>query len=124
MWGFVQFSALVAGQGDEAFVPRFVDGEKWMLRVLYYRERAFHARHGYFTDDLSKLRLVIPPRPGAPWGDLVGWPWPPLVSVTPNAYEASLPIPTAADTARGPRPAGVPVVAPRRLILTSDGAVR
>jgi len=107
MWGFVQFSPLVAGQGTDAFVPRFVDGEKWMLRVLYYRERAFYAAHGFFTDDLAKLRLLMPPRPGAPWGALLGWPWPPLVSVTPDFFETSLPTPGGG-----------------RIILTSDGAVR
>ncbi len=107
MWGFVQFSALAAGRGTEAFAPRIVDGEKWMLRMVYYRERAFHARHGYFTDDLAKLGLVEPPRPGAPWGNLAGWPWPPVISVTPHFFEATLPMPS-----------GQPVV------LTSDGAVR
>lgn len=107
MWGFVQFSSHAAGQGTDTFVPKVVDGEKWMLRVLYYRERAFHAAHGYFTDDLAKLRLVMPPHPGAPWGDLVGWPWPPLIAVTPHLYEASLPTPGGG-----------------RLILTSGGAVR
>jgi len=107
MWGFVQFSARVAGQGTDAFAPRIVDGEKWMLRVLYYRERGFHAAHSYFTDDLAKLRLVMPPRPGLPWGDLVGWPWPPLIAVTPDFYEASLPAPGGT-----------------RIVLTSDGAVR
>jgi hypothetical protein len=124
MWGFLQFSSLVAGQGTDVFVPRFVDGQKWMLRVLYYRERAFHAAHGYFTDDLDKLRLVLPPRPGAPWGDMTGWPWPPLISVTPDFYEASLPVPGSEDTLRVAGGSGPPVVVPRRLILTSDGAVR
>ena len=121
-WGFVQFCSLPAGQGEEAFVPRFVDGEKWMLRVLYYRERAYHAAHGSFTDDLGDLDLTIPQRPGAPWGDLVGWPWPPLIAVTPNGYEASLPLPAATDTATGRGAAGP--AAPRRLVLTADGAVR
>lgn len=121
MWGFVQFSDRVAGQGTEAFVPRVVDGEKWMLRVLYYRERAFHAAHGYFTDDLAKLGLEVPPRPGEPWRDLVGWPWPPSIAVTPRFYEASLPIPAPEDTARG---RGAPPAAPARIVLTSDGAVR
>jgi len=124
MWGFVQFSARVAGQGEDPFVPRVVDGEKWMLRVLYYRERAFHAAHGYFTDDLSKLRLTVPPRPGAPWGDLVGWPWPPLISVTPDLYEASLPIPASGDTLRTARALGGLAAPARRVVLTSDGAVR
>ena len=107
MWGFVQFSSRAAGQGADTFVPRVVDGEKWMLRVLYYRERAFHSAHGYFTDDLTKLRLVMPPRPGTPWGDLAGWPWPPLIAVTPHFFEASLPAPGGG-----------------RILLTSDGAVR
>jgi hypothetical protein len=100
MWGFVQFSTRVAGQGSETFAPREVDALKWMLRVVYYREQAFHARRGVYTEDLAKLGLTAAPRPGGPW--------PPIIDVTPNGYEASLPLSPA----------------PRRLVLTADGAIR
>jgi len=110
MWGFVQFSNRVAGQGTETFAPREMDALKWILRVLYYREQAWHARHGFFTDDLAKLGLTAPPRPGGAWASIIGRPWPPVIDVTPNGYEASLPLPAAA--------------APRRLVLTADGAIR
>ncbi|MGD0483017.1 MAG: carbohydrate-binding family 9-like protein [Gemmatimonadales bacterium] len=98
MWGFVQFSSRVAGQGTDLFAAHPEDALKWMLRVLYYRERAFHAAHGFWTDDLAKLRLAAPPLPGRPW--------PPLIAVTPSLYEASLAVPGGG-----------------RVILTSDGAV-
>jgi len=114
VWGFVQFSSRVAGQGTDAFAPRDVDALKWMLRVLYYREQAFRARQGGYTEDLAKLGLSTAPRPGGPW--------PPIIEVTANGYEASLPLPAAADTAtnRGTRQS----LAPRRLVLTADGAIR
>ena len=99
MWGFVQFSSRVAGQGTDLFAAHPEDALKWMLRVLYYRERAFHAAHGFWTDDLAKLRLVTPP--------LRGGPWPPVLAITPSFYEASLPAPGG-----------------KRVVLTSDGAVR
>jgi len=98
MWGFVQFSAHPAGQDTDLFAAHPEDALKWMLRVLYYRERAFHAAHGFWTDDLAKLRLTQPPLPGRPW--------PPLIAVTPSLYEASLPAPGGG-----------------RVILTSNGAV-
>lgn len=107
MWGFVQFSSRVAGQGTDLFAAHPEDALKWMLRVLYYRERAFHAAHGFWTDDLAKLRLTAPPRPGEPWAVMPARPWPPLIAVTPSLYEASLPAPGG-----------------KRVVLTSDGAVR
>jgi hypothetical protein len=107
MWGFVQFSDHVAGHGADAFVPRAGDALKWMLRVLYYRERAFHADHGFWTDDLAKLRLTVAPRASGPWARFTGLPWPPLIAVTPDLYEAAL-----------SGPGG------KRIVLTSDGAVR
>jgi hypothetical protein len=110
VWGFVQFSSRVAGQGTDAFAPRDVDALKWMLRVLYYREQAFHARQGVYTKDLAKLGLTAALRPGGRWAAVIGRPWPPVIDVAPNGYEASLPLPAGA--------------APRRLILTADGAVR
>ena len=99
MWGFVQFSSRAAGQGADFFAAHPEDALKWMLRVLYYRERAFHAAHGFWTDDLAKLRLATPP--------LRGGPWPPVLAITPSYYEASLPAPGG-----------------KRVVLTSDGAVR
>jgi hypothetical protein len=98
MWGFVQFSSRTAGQGTDLFVAHPEDALKWMLRVVYYRERAWRAQHGFWTDDLAKLHLTQPPLPGRPW--------PPLIAVTPSLYEASLPAPGGG-----------------RVILTSDGAV-
>jgi hypothetical protein len=107
MWGVVQFSDQAAGRGAETAAVREEDVVKWLLRLLYYREQAFHARQGFYTDDLSKLGLERAPLPGRAW--------PPVITVTPNGYEASLPAPTGPDsaTSRG-----------RRVILTQDGAVR
>ena len=74
---------------------------------LIGREQAFRARQSHYTDDLAELGLERAP--------LAGRPWPPVISVTPNGYEASLPAPPGTDStaARG-----------RRLLITQDGAVR
>ena len=107
MWGVVQFSAHAAGQGADAAAVRDEDVVKWLLRLVYYREQAFRARQSHYTDDLTELGLERAP--------LAGRPWPPVISVTPNGYEASLPAPPGTDStaARG-----------RRLLITQDGAVR
>jgi hypothetical protein len=114
MWGVVQFSARAVGQGADTAAVRDEDVVKWLLRLVYYREQAFHARQGRYTDDFAQLGLERAP--------LAGRPWPPVISVTPNGYEASLPLPAAADTAMGRGAAGS--AAPRRLLITQDGAVR
>ena len=107
MWGVVQFSARAVGQSVETLASRDEDVVKWLLRLVYYREQAFHARQGHYTDDLAELGLERAP--------LAGRPWPPVISVTPNGYEASLPAPALADSTatRG-----------RLLLITQDGAVR
>ena len=113
-WGIVQFSARAAGQGADTAAVRDEDIVKWLLRLVYYREQAFHARQGHYTADLAKLGLARAP--------LAGRSWPPVITVTPNGYEASLPLSAAADTATGRGASGS--AAPRRLVLIADGAVR
>jgi hypothetical protein len=79
MWGYVQFSSLEAGRGQEAFVPRPEERVKWALRRIYYGERIYRDRHGSFTDDLGQLRLE---------GLILEGYEPPVVKVTPGLFEA------------------------------------
>ena len=79
MWGYVQFSSVVAGRGREAFVPKPEEAIKWALRRIYYAERMWKDTKGTFTEDLSLLGLKDLSVPGC---------LPPVVKVTPNLFEA------------------------------------
>jgi hypothetical protein len=78
MWGFVRFVERDPG----AFAPGPDDRARWALRRLYFRERAYVARHGRYTTDLAALGLATPPVADAPW--------PPSIAVTPHGFEAAL----------------------------------
>lgn len=54
-WGFVQFSGLAAGAGEEAFTPDPNERVKRALRTLYERQRAHRAAYGRYADDLVAL---------------------------------------------------------------------
>jgi len=54
-WGYVQFSAVQAGAGEEQLVRDPNEGVKWALRRLYYRQRRFRAAHGRFAPELASL---------------------------------------------------------------------
>lgn len=54
-WGAVQFSAVVAGQGLDRFVPDPDDAVKWALRRLYYRQGDFRSTHGRYARTLKEL---------------------------------------------------------------------
>ncbi|WP_243663860.1 hypothetical protein [Rhodothermus marinus] len=56
-WGYVQFSALVAGTGTEPFHPHPDEPVRWLLRQLYYRQRLFRERHGRYARTLDELAV-------------------------------------------------------------------
>lgn len=57
MWGFVQFSDKVAGEGMDEFRFHPEETARWALRQVYYRERNYFEQFGEYTDDLSRLEL-------------------------------------------------------------------
>jgi hypothetical protein len=61
MWGIVQFSIATAGSAAEEFVPRVEDEARWLLRQVYYKEHAWFAAHGTFTDDAVALGVPSSP---------------------------------------------------------------
>jgi hypothetical protein len=81
MWGFLQFSDKVAGEGSDDFVWDPLETVKWDLRLIYYAERQYYYNHGHFSDDLSSLdvRLASSNHPG------------PQIHATPTLFEAILP---------------------------------
>jgi hypothetical protein len=107
MWGFVEFSSRAAGSGaaggetgPRAPTPRETAG--WLLRLVYYRERSWFAKHGAYTGELRDLGLAKPPLSAA-----ASFPWPPAIATTPGGFEASLPVPGEG-----------------RIRITDDGALR
>ncbi|MFO7617898.1 MAG: sugar-binding protein [Bacteroidales bacterium] len=78
MWGYLQFSGLTAGSDVENFA-RDPDSEvKWMLREIYYAQRAYFAEKGKYAGKFSALGLASRNYPGVP-----------LIKTLPTAFEAS-----------------------------------
>jgi hypothetical protein len=82
LWGFVQFSDRVAGEGKDVFRGRPEDAAKWALRQVYYKEKAYFQSHARYTGSLADLgigEIKVP-----------GYQWPPRVEATQNQWEAFL----------------------------------
>jgi len=57
MWGFVQFSEVIAGDGNVDFIYNQAEDIKWFLREIYYAQRTYKIQYGQFADQLSLLPL-------------------------------------------------------------------
>jgi len=57
MWGYLQFSSIVAGGGTEAFVPDKDFDLKWALRLVYYAEYEYFGKHETYSSKLSEIGL-------------------------------------------------------------------
>lgn len=56
-WGFVQFSDIVVGRGEEEFSYNRNEDVRWALRRLYYRQRDWAAATGAYATNLKDLRV-------------------------------------------------------------------
>jgi hypothetical protein len=83
MWGYLQFSGVIAGQGSEEYQDRQEEKAKWALRRIYYREWARRGEKSAFTSDLAAL--------GLPEMDLrlKGFAFPPAIQTTRSQFEAT-----------------------------------
>ncbi|HCU19069.1 MAG TPA: carbohydrate-binding family 9-like protein [Bacteroidales bacterium] len=59
MWGYLQFSSLTAGAGEEAFVPDNDRDLKWALRLIYYAENEYYAKNKKYSSSLSEIGLSM-----------------------------------------------------------------
>ena len=82
MWGYVQFSAKLPGQGKEKFLRRPEEKVKWALRKIYYAERARDFDKPGFVDSLEALGLGKDPSL-----KIKGWSFPPEIRTTPGLFE-------------------------------------
>jgi hypothetical protein len=82
MWGYVQFSEQVAGEGKDTFILRPEEEAKWALRQVYYKEKTHFLNHGTYADRLADLGL----------GELrvEGYSRPPQIRTTWKQWEALL----------------------------------
>lgn len=58
-WGFVQFSEIIAGQGEVEFYHSPNEKIKWALRQLYYQQRQYFNKNKRYADNLKYLTLPI-----------------------------------------------------------------
>ena len=56
MWGFVQFSENDVQQAGDQFAFQQEEYTKWVLRQIYYKQRAYKQQHGIFADNLATLK--------------------------------------------------------------------
>jgi hypothetical protein len=57
MWGFLQFSSILAGTGTEAFVPDKDLDKKWALRMVYYAEELYYVKNNTYSSSLTDIGL-------------------------------------------------------------------
>ena len=57
MWGFIQFSAMAAGNEEEAFIPDPDLHLKWALRMIYYAEAKYYLENNTYSPRLEDLGL-------------------------------------------------------------------
>ena len=82
MWGFVQFSNKIAGKGTDHFQMNPEEKIKWVLRKIYYRQKAYFREHGTYTNQFDRLKIDEPELAG------IQIQWPPELYYTPSLFEA------------------------------------
>jgi hypothetical protein len=96
-WGYVQFSALGAGEGAEAFAGDPNEPVKWALRQVYYRQRAYRRENGRYATRLEDLHILedLDILEDLHLGDLeaTGFVFEPTLQATADLYEVSAPGP-------------------------------
>lgn len=85
MWGTVQFSEQIAGEGNNNDDVNQDPNQpvKWALRQVYYRMREYYLNHGMYTDDPARLNI--------PEIEIEGSEFNPDIEVTTSMFEVSTP---------------------------------
>lgn len=85
MWGIVRFLDSGEIPSGSPWNEDASERAGWELRRVYYAQHEYRARTGRYASSPDELELELPP------SDL-GIPWPPRLGVTPNGFEAWLPL--------------------------------
>ncbi|MBX2843176.1 MAG: carbohydrate-binding family 9-like protein [Flammeovirgaceae bacterium] len=56
MWGYVQFSEIPVGEGEEDFIVKEDEKVKWELRQLYYLQKAYFKKYKKYCTALATLK--------------------------------------------------------------------
>ncbi len=83
MWGYLQFSDIVAGSGSESFIPDPDFDLKWALRLIYYAENEYFAKNKRYTSDLAEIDLSVEDFPEGLKS--------PVIEVTQSTFESYFP---------------------------------
>jgi len=83
MWGYLQFSSIVAGGSTEAFVPDKDFDLKWELRMIYYAEYEYFTKYGTYSSKLGDIGLSKSDFP-----DNLSVP---IINATRTTFESSVP---------------------------------
>jgi hypothetical protein len=59
MWGYLQFSSIIAGAGTEAFIPDKDLDLKWALRLVYYAESEYFTKNNTYSSSLAEIGLHL-----------------------------------------------------------------
>lgn len=83
MWGIMQFSEKIAGQGEDEFIWNRDEELKWALRQVYYKLHDYYREHGDFTDRPELLNV----------GEITvdGYNFDPKIMITETMFEVSTP---------------------------------
>jgi hypothetical protein len=57
MWGYLQFSSVVAGTATEEFIPDKDLDKKWALRLIYYAENEYFKKRNIYSSNLNEIGL-------------------------------------------------------------------
>ncbi len=90
LWGFVQFSDIIVGKGEESFVENPDEKIKWKLRELYYKQKLFFERNGKYAGNLKKLGILNQIEEG--FGTSL------QIEITQNLYEIIMPATKEGET--------------------------
>jgi len=61
LWGVVQFASGVPADSGVSLIPPMDATIRWLLRRVYYAQRAYHRANGRFADTLEELDFVLDP---------------------------------------------------------------
>ncbi len=78
LWGMVQFSDVISGQGTDTFTYHPDEEVKWELYTLYHAQKAWYKSNGQYTTQLSQLSNV----------GIASFAFNPVVEVTQSLFEA------------------------------------